>query len=204
MGFDKLIQPLGDSFVLQHSVTTFCDLEVVSQVSVVTTEERFQDLLHHPKLNHVEGGAERHFSVIAGIQVLKNVDSIAVHDGARPLISKSQIITVLEQAKKHQAATSAHRISDTLKKSNSGNFAVDSVSRDQLWAMETPQIFSTPTLASAYQKVLSENLLVTDEVSAVEHIGVKTKLVANPQPNLKITYPEDLKLAEILLKHLSQ
>jgi 2-C-methyl-D-erythritol 4-phosphate cytidylyltransferase len=201
MGFDKLMAPLADRCVLAHSLTAFLQLEAVSQLVVVTDQDRFSRLPGHPspKVSRCDGGTERHFSVFEGIQQLVNVDYIAVHDGARPLISSRQIEAVLDAAIIHKAASSAKRISDTVKRSDTSDFATESVSRKNLWAMETPQIFAADLLLRSYQKVIQESLLVTDEVSAVEYLGVKTKLVSNPTPNLKITFPEDIAFAEHLL-----
>lgn len=202
MGFDKLMHPLSGKPVLQHSLDTFLSLDFVHAIICVTPDERFQQLKTSPIVKQVNGGKERHHSVMNGINALPNdTDYIAVHDGARPLITASQIQRVLEQAKQHSAATSARRITETVKRSNEQNFSSASVSRDHLWAMETPQIFLKDKLLEAYKKVIQSNTLVTDEVSALEHIEIPTKFVANPTPNIKITYPEDIQLSETLIRY---
>jgi len=91
MGFDKLTHPLGDSFVLQHSVSKFCNCGNVAQVCIATDQKRFSQLQPHDKIFRVDGGTERQNSVANGIEKLSNCDFIAVHDGARPLISSIQI-----------------------------------------------------------------------------------------------------------------
>mgnify|MGYP006113923167 CR=1 FL=1 len=113
-------------------------------------------------------------------------------------ISQQQISTTLQAAQQHKAATSARRITDTVKRADEEQCIKESVDRENLWAMETPQIFSKDLLLDAYLKVEQAQNVVTDEVSALELIGIRTYLVPNSTPNLKITFPEDLALAELL------
>jgi len=203
MGFDKLLAPLSGKPVLQHSIETFVNSEAFSQVIVVCPKDRFEQLdlefLHKP-VHQVEGGTDRHDSVAAGLAKLDDsVEFIAVHDGARPLVSTEQIRRVLKSAVEHGAATSARPVTETLKRADKNGHASESVCRDNLWLMETPQIFQTQLLLEAYQTVQLQGQRVTDEVSAVELIGHHTYLVSNSQPNPKITYPQDIEYAERLL-----
>ena len=155
-----------------------------------------------PRSCAADGGENRHNSVSNGLALLSETcQFVAVHDGARPLISQRQIAATLEAARTHGAASSARKVTDTVKRATSEQFISETVDREDLWLMETPQIFAKSKLLEAYQKVTDNDTLVTDEVSALQLIGVPTYLVPNPTPNLKITFPEDLALAEILLKH---
>ena len=104
----------------------------------------------------------------------------------------------LAAAQKTGAAACAHPIVDTLKRADAGGCTLpEKVSRDCLWGMETPQIFDVALLRRAYSCVSEQGLVVTDEVSAMESIGVATHLVQGG-PNLKITLPGDLELAELI------
>lgn len=200
MGFNKLEYSLAGSSVLQHSVATFLSISHVDRVVVVSTNTLFKSLEPHSKLVHAQGGSERHLSVAAGLSAIdSNCDQIAIHDGARPLVTQEQILKVWEAAKIYGAAASAHQITDTVKRSDKQHFATESIDREHLWAMETPQIFSTKLIKEAYSEILKSETLVTDEVSAVEYIGTATKLVNNTSPNIKITFPADIQLAESLL-----
>jgi len=194
MGFDKLMAPLHGKPVLAHSVDTFHACDAVEEIIIITTKDRFKTLsIDHPSIKFAEGGENRHDSVANGIAtVSSNASCIAVHDGARPYITQAQILKTLEAAKQHGAATSAHRITDTVKRSSPDNFVKESISRENLWAMETPQIFQAELLRKAYSHISNAQTLVTDEVSALEKIGIQTYLVENPSPNTKITYPKDL------------
>jgi 2-C-methyl-D-erythritol 4-phosphate cytidylyltransferase len=194
MGFDKLMANLDGKPVLAHSLNAFLLSPDVAEVILVSTQERFDKLaINDSRLKLTSGGQNRHDSVSRGIAAVSdNATFIAVHDGARPFISQDQIHRTFEAAKKYSAAASATRITDTVKRSDADNFAINSISRDNLWAMETPQIFSAELLKKAYHNLENSGLLVTDEVSALEQINTHTYLVENLTPNIKITYPQDL------------
>lgn len=207
MGFDKLMAPLAGKPVLTRSIEAFCLCDGITKVIVVTDVVRFDAALAgllNPRsieIVRVDGGTERHDSVAAGLAAVDaSSTTIAVHDGARPLITPASISTCITAAAEFGAATCARRITETMKRSDDNNFVAEPVCRDNLWAMETPQIFSAELIRSAYDHVVANNELVTDEVSALSLIGVKTKLVAHGGQNPKITYPEDIALAESLLK----
>jgi len=203
MGFDKLMAPLAGLPVLQRTLDAFLATPEVCEIVLVTPEERFSQLkvTGSTPVSRVDGGVERHFSVLNGLNALQSeATHIAVHDGARPLIAVEQIQHVFESAQETQASTSARRVTETVKRATDDDFVASAVSRDNLWLMETPQIFSKEKLLQAYAEVESQGALVTDEVSALELIGIPTKLIANPTPNPKITFPEDISLAEQLLR----
>lgn len=207
MGFDKLLADLNGETVLVRSLLAFQACPDVSEIRVVTNPEKNDgileavDRLHISKfVECVEGGAERHLSVSAGLdRVSEACKLVAVHDGARPLITPEAISQCAEVAQQTGAATLAHRIADTLKRGNDSNEVCDSVSRENLWAMETPQIFDVNLLQQAYSSVLETGELVTDEVSAIESIGRSVSLVENKEPNTKITVPGDLVVARAVV-----
>lgn len=203
MGFDKLMAPLAGKTVLDHSVAAFAACPEISEIILVTDPERFRALDLGPfieKVVRVDGGAERQDSVTNGLNALApDCQLVAIHDGARPLITPEAISLALDAASVHGAASLAHPITETLKRTDGDDFVTGSqasVSRDQLWAMETPQCFRLRLLQAAYTQVQEDQLTVTDEVSALQHLGHAIKLIQNPTPNPKITFPADLKLAE--------
>jgi 2-C-methyl-D-erythritol 4-phosphate cytidylyltransferase len=148
----------------------------------------------------IEGGEHRHDSVRAGLEHLsKNTRYVAVHDAARPLVTSEQIENVFTAAQKQGAASLAAPVADTLKRADADLLVKESVERDHLFAMQTPQIFERKLLEQAYRAVFEAKAIVTDEVSAVERAGKTVVLVSNDQPNFKITYPADLELAELVL-----
>jgi|TARA_B100000927_G_scaffold117410_2_gene94953 2-C-methyl-D-erythritol 4-phosphate cytidylyltransferase len=204
MGFDKLEADLAGESVLARSMMAFEATPSVFEFRVVTSPDKFEaitataDRLGLNKfVETLEGGAERHLSVHAGLsRVSREADLVAVHDGARPLVTPEAISNCASVAGETGAAALAHRVADTLKLGNDQGEVAGAVSRDHLWGMQTPQIFELELLHEAYQAVFERGDLVTDEVSALEAIGHPVKLVENPEPNLKITVPSDLVVAE--------
>ena len=105
----------------------------------------------------------------------------------------------IAQAQQHEAASLARPVTETIKRADGNDFSLEGVDRSSLWFTETPQIFKSELLKRAYAHVSKEGLVATDEVSVVEAIGVKTKLVSSPGPNIKITHQADIDLATALL-----
>ncbi|MEY2496450.1 MAG: 2-C-methyl-D-erythritol 4-phosphate cytidylyltransferase [Verrucomicrobiota bacterium] len=211
MGFDKLFALLGDKPVVAHTLEAFERTDSVTEIILVGRAERlaeFQALVRSAALKKVRhviaGGRHRQDSVRAGLDVLHaDTRYVAVHDAARPLVAPEQIERVFALAREHQAAALAEPITDTLKRADENRFVAGGVDRAGLYAMQTPQIFSRDLLVKAYDAVGANNLSITDEVSAVEHLGAKVLLVPNEEFNLKITYPRDLSLAQFALSRRS-
>jgi 2-C-methyl-D-erythritol 4-phosphate cytidylyltransferase len=207
MGFDKLLALLGDKPVLAHTIEVFERTDSVGEIILVARAERvaeFQELVRQgnfKKVRRVVGGGERRQdSVQAGLDRLSaDASYIAVHDAARPLVMPEQIERVFALAREHGAASLAAPVTDTLKRADENQCVIGSVARESLHAMQTPQIFARDILERAYATVAAENLAVTDEVSAVEHIGGTVVLLPNDEWNVKITYPRDLLLAQAVL-----
>jgi 2-C-methyl-D-erythritol 4-phosphate cytidylyltransferase len=204
MGFDKLASPLGGVPVLRRSVEAFLAADSIAAVVLVGPEERWALLagMDFPKpVTRVDGGAERQDSVARGLAALDPAcRCVAVHDGARPLVSPDDIDRCVAAAIEHRAAALARRVAETMKRSDAGGFCEEAVSRENLWCMETPQVFEVSLLREAYAAVTARGLVVTDEVSAVQAIGARVKFVESRHPNLKITTPADLALAEALIR----
>lgn len=205
-GFDKLAALLDGVPVLRRSVDAFVAAEA-STVVVVCPKQRWEetglDTASFPvPVLRVDGGAERQDSVERGLAALpEGTRMVAVHDGARPLVTAAGIRACLLAAEETGAAACAHPVVDTLKRADAAGCSLpEAVSRDNLWGMETPQIFNVALLRQAYQNVTQKGLMVTDEVSAVESIGIPTRLVQVGN-NLKITLPGDLELAELIWKY---
>ena len=187
MGFDKLAAQWRGKTILWHSVHAFSSLEEISQVIVVTPPDRFAWLADlGPKLNQVDGGRERSDSVAAGLTALRDeISHVAIHDGARPLVSPESIRATFAAAEANKAASLARRVTETLKRATPEGITSESVSRDNLWVMETPQVFSKGLIEKAYQSVTSSDSQITDEVSALQLLNQGTTLVENLTPNPK-------------------
>ena len=203
MGFNKLLAPLGGLPVIVRTVKAFNDCVSIDEIIVVASDEVRAVLEKHTfaKLKTVvQGGAERHFSVWEGLRsVPESHDLVAVHDGGRPLITPEQITKCVVAAASKRAVACARPVTETMKRCDDQGRVVNSLERKNAWIMETPQVFDHTLLVNAYEYVLGNGMLVTDEVSAVQSLGEPVHVVANTTPNLKITYPADLALAEKLL-----
>ena len=207
MGFDKLFAVLGGKTVIAHTLDAFERAECVQEIILVGREDRLTELqeivrgAELRKVRHViAGGVQRQDSVRAGLNMLAPEASyVAVHDAARPLITQDQIERLLADCRVHGAAALAEPITDTLKRGDQNSFVCGGVDRAGLYAMQTPQIFSRDLLVDAYEAVAVKRLSITDEVSAVEHLGARVLLVPNEEFNIKITYPRDLLLAQSFL-----
>lgn len=202
IGFDKLAAPLAGMPVLCHSVRAFSQAGA-DLIIVVCPQERWDSLrpweyAGDTPVQRVEGGEMRQDSVLAGLLALPTeAQWVAVHDAARPLITPRGIMSCLAAARQSGAAACAHPVVDTLKRADgAGLTSPEVVSRENLWGMETPQIFRVELLCRAYERVRERGVIVTDEVSALELLGVATRLV-QVGPNMKITLPGDMELAEL-------
>ncbi len=208
MGFDKLTADLNGKPVVAYSLLAFQQSLSVNRIVVVTKEDRIaefealgRDYGIKKLTNVVAGGSERHLSVNNGILAgnPEPTDYLAVHDGARPLVTVAAIEACLEIAKRNGASACAVPVSDTLKRATLDGVVIGSLERDNLWAMQTPQIFLASVLQHAYRQVIRVGETVTDEVSAVQKLGVSVVLLRNEEANFKITVPRDLELARLVL-----
>lgn len=205
-GFDKLAAPLAGQPVLCRSVQAFAQAGAGCIILVCPPERwdalRPREYAADVPMLRVDGGARRQDSVRAGLAALpEGVQWVAVHDAARPLITPAGIQACLAAAQKSGAAACAHQVVDTLKRADAAAHTLpEPVSRENLWGMETPQIFRADLLRQAYAQVERTGAEITDEVSALELLGVPTSLV-QVGANMKITLPGDLELAELLYTH---
>lgn len=209
MGFDKLFALLDGKPVLSHSLRAFSECKEVDEVLVVTREgamDQVEKLVRGEKLAKVRkvitGGDERHISVWNGLQAVeaRGSEFILIHDGARPLTTPKLIRQTLDLAREHGAACCASQIPDTVKRASIEQMVTESVERTGLWAMQTPQAFSSGLILQAYAALMAKHEMVTDEVSAVQKLGKKIALKKNEEWNFKITFPQDLELAEHVLQ----
>ena len=208
MGFDKLFAVIAGEPVIAHPLRAFERATSIGEIVVVARADRHDEIRKISRdggfkkvLAIVPGGERRQDSVRAGLdRINHDAKYVAVHDAARPLITPKQIERAFEQCRVHGAAALAQSVNDTLERADADLLVVGSVDRHQLYAMQTPQIFERKLIEEAYRAVYAENILVTDEVSAVERLGYKVALVLDDDFNLKITYPRDLPVADFIIR----
>jgi 2-C-methyl-D-erythritol 4-phosphate cytidylyltransferase len=205
MGFDKLLASLAGKPVIAHTVEAFARTDAVTEIVVVGRSDRLTAIREAigrcDKLADIlPGGEHRQDSVRAGLgKIAASARFVAIHDAARPLITPELIGETFELARLHGAASLAAAVTDTLKRADEDRCICGGVDRANLSAMQTPQIFERLLLEEAYAAVVRDGIAITDDASAVEHIGRKVFLLPNPAPNLKITYAADLDLAEAIV-----
>lgn len=206
-GIDKVLAPLGELPVLVHTLYAFQDCPAVGEVVVVTREDLLVEvgrLCREFQLDKVTkvvvGGAERIHSVQAG---LREVDPaaglIAIHDGARPLVTGDILERTIARAAQTGAAAPAVPVTDTVKRVDR-DLAVETVDRAALRAVQTPQVFEAGLIRAAVHKALEDGAQLTDDCAAVERLGMKVSITEGSRENIKVTTPLDLVLGEAILE----
>ena len=204
-GIDKVMAPLGGEPMILRTVRAFEDCEAVKEIVIVTREDLMGPIAElcsgFTKIRSiVQGGSSRQESVKLGLLAFsKEVRLAAVHDGARPLVSGELIDKVIRAAHSYGAAAPAIPVKDTIKIFE-GGFIAATPDRSTLRAVQTPQVMDRDLLLGALEKAEQEGTALTDDCSAVEHIGMRVRLVEGEERNLKGTTPLDLKIAELLLE----
>ena len=194
--------------LLHHTLTVFASCKLIDYVVLVMpradVDEMGEDWLNKYEIVRkvVVGGEQRQDSVYNGFSSLEEgTDIVVVHDGVRPFTTPQMIIATVEAAQQHGAAITAIPVSDTVKQAVDG-FVKQTVSRDGLWRVQTPQAFQYRLLQQAFKKAKKDSYYGTDEGSLVEYLGERVKIVPGSELNIKITRKEDLVLGESLLSRI--
>ena len=201
-GVDKAFALLGEKPILARVVDTFQRCNPIDQIIVVLSEqnlERGKQLVAEQGWSKVvdvcAGGRRRQDSVATGLRRLSNCDWVVIHDGARPLVTVDLINRGLEAAKETGGAVAAVPVTDTIKLAGDDRIVRQTPPRQNLWAVQTPQVFCIDIVTEAYSRANGD---VTDDASLVEQLGYRVKLYMGAYDNIKITTPDDLALAEVL------
>ncbi len=201
---DLLGQPL-----LTHTLLHFESIQEISEI-IVLLPEGWEERCRHEIVEKygfkkisklISGGKERQDSVYRGLkEASAESELILIHDGVRPLVTRTMIEASLGVASTFGAAVVAIPLADTIKKVVSGHLIKETLSREGLWLAQTPQTFRREILLKAFEAALSNGFYGTDDAALVERAGFEVRVVPGAITNLKVTTPEDFKLAELLLK----
>ena len=206
-GENKLMMTLGGRSVIDHTVEIFQNCDLIQEIVIVTKPDMIgylRSLCQSRGYNKVsaivEGGETRAHSVMCGMDhVSEKSGLVAIHDGARPLVTREVIEDTICHAATFHAAAPAIPVKDTIKTAKN-HIVTDTPERSTLFAVQTPQVFDYDLLRGALQKALNDQTPITDDCSAVEAIGMSVYLTKGSEENLKITTPVDLLFAEAILK----
>lgn len=200
----KLLLKINGKTVLERSVNAFLNISDVDEVIVVAREKdipAFSDILTDERVSFVVGGDTRQQSVMNAVDVIDDCELIIIHDGARPLIKSIDIENTIRAAKENKAAAVGVFVKDTVKVVDKNGFVVSTPDRSTLFAVQTPQIFDFELYRNAAQNAREKGLDFTDDCQLVESFNKKVKTVVGSYSNIKITTPDDIVLAENLLKN---
>lgn len=211
---------LFDEAIVSISIKKLLNVEAIKGVVVALSEEdswwENLDIAKSPKVHAVIGGASRSESVLKALHYLSHMDDydqsnidlwVCVHDAARPCVHQESIVKLIDYCIQHQkGAILGVPIADTIKhivvnENAEQNLGIEkTVNRDNLWQAHTPQMFLLRELQPALDYCELDGLRVTDEASAIENVHGKADIVLDRRDNIKVTLPEDLKLAEFILR----
>lgn len=204
----KQYLPLRGRALLEWSVAPFLETDWIDGVALVLAknDQEFArlPLARHPKIVTTPGGAARAQSVLAGLELVaaRTVGFpevyVLVHDAARPCVAAADIARLKDEGEGKHGGLLALPVADTLKKSRQGK-VTGTVDRAFVWRAQTPQLFRLDLLLAALRECAERGLDMTDEAGAMERAGYKPRLVRGRESNIKVTYPEDLRLADFWL-----
>ena len=203
-GVDKIMAPLLGRSLIAYSLEVFDASPLVDRIVLVVSEDRVlacNRLVAENGFDKVvevrTGGERRQDSVRRGLEALANSSWVLVHDGARPCVDLGLIETGLLEARETGAATAAVPVKDTIKRAGRNRVVAETLVRDGLWAVQTPQVFRADILIAAHKRVSDD---VTDDASMVELCDGQVRMFMGSYDNIKVTTPEDLRMAESIMK----
>ena len=203
-GVDKVVAPLLGRPLLAYSFERLRETPLVGRIVVVASQHNVDAVHavtnHTPAGNMVDvciGGPRRQDSVRAALDYIGDSPRLLVHDGARPLLSEALIRRAVRAASTHSAAVAAVPVKDTIKRANPAMVVLDTVPRQGLWSVQTPQVFDARLLQTAHRTVDED---VTDDAMMVEMLGHEVTIFMGDYQNLKVTTPDDLSVAEAILR----
>lgn len=212
-GKNKVLLKIKKRPLIFYTLKNFSDSKKVDIIVLVSAEkdkENFKKIVQNHDfkkvINIITGGKERQDSAYNGIkfvdEVVENKKDLILlfHNGANPFITKREIEESIEEAKKYGASVVGHKTKDTIRKVNKSGISQGVIERSNLWNMQTPQTIKFDLAIKAFQKAEKEKFLGTDDVSLVERLGKKVKVIEASDNNFKVTTKKDLELAKIILK----
>ena len=214
-GKNKTLLMLGTKPLIWYAIESFQKAKIINKIVLVVKEGEekiFEKIVKQYDFKKVvaviSGGRERQDSAYNGLQLVrekfgkfKNM-MVLFHNGANPFVGQGEIMEVIANAEKVGAAVVAHKTKDTIRNVAQNRLSLGVIDRSSLWNMQTPQVIKFPLAMKAFFQAKQDNFLGTDDVSLVERLGKKVKIVEASENNFKVTTPLDLELAKIVVKKL--
>lgn len=209
----KQYLPLGGIPIIARTLIALESFAAIDEIFVVVREEEkeyfHREIVRKYNLDKVSriiaGGERRQDSVYKGLECTgEDTTLIAIHDGVRPFVTEDIFMETIAQAALHKAAIVAVPVSDTIKVAKQHGFAGSTLPRDELWAVQTPQVFERGLILKAHHLARKENFTGTDDASLVEKMSCPVKIVEGAHENIKITTPGDLIIAEAILREFGK
>lgn len=203
---NKIFLDLCGNSVIERTISAFIDIPEIFEIILVTKKEFFDSINNIIKrfplnIKIVEGGSSREESTFNGLlNVCDKSNFVICHDGARPLVSKENILNVISELDNYKAVITGVKAKDTMKIVSSNLEVVSTPDRRSLYNIQTPQAFDKKVIIDGYKKFFEEDNFVTDDSSVVEKLNVRVKLVEGDYSNIKITTIEDIYHARLLLE----
>ena len=192
--------------VLAHTLKVFQNAEIIDEIVIVASEKELLsigelvDKYNITKVKSItKGGATRQASVKCGLEKISG-SRVLIHDGARPFVTIKQIEEVAQKLLYCSAAAVGVKVKDTIKRVNKDNVIVETLDREELVQIQTPQGFVSNVIIDAHNRAEKEGILVTDDCALAEYMGIDVYVVEGSSRNIKITVPEDLEIGEAFLK----
>ncbi len=179
---------------------------VVGESEVISVREMIKKYPHLDKIiNIIPGGKDRQSSVFEGLkQLTQGLVWVMVHDGVRPFVSQAHFNALFNEMLRSEAAVLAVQVKETIKVVDCDKQIESTPDRSKLWAIQTPQAFRFDTLIQAHKLAAEQAFLGTDDAMLVERLGIPVKVVEGGYTNIKITTPDDLLIAESILKSITR
>ncbi|QIH76951.1 2-C-methyl-D-erythritol 4-phosphate cytidylyltransferase [Macrococcoides canis] len=202
-GKNKILLMINDQSILEHTVQVFQNDDNCRAIHLAAQKDEIElmksMLQAYDKIGIItEGGSERQYSIENVLKALEPCDYVFVHDAARPFVTQGTLNKLYDAVQQHQSAIAAVKVKDTIKRIENDQ-VTETLKRDELWQIQTPQAFTYNLLLDAHKAANAENFLGTDDASLVERIA-KVHIVESDYDNIKITTPEDMYFAEAILK----
>ncbi len=209
----KVYMPLNGKPMISYSIEAF-ERSAADEIIIVTGSDHIEyckneivDKYGYSKVTDViPGGEERYDSVYEGLKRAAGSSYVLIHDGARPCVTEDVINRTIEGAREYGACVAAVPVKDTIKTADHEGYTVETLKRDTLWTIQTPQAFEYQLIFDAYSKMIEEGKEtedITDDAMVIEKMtSHKVRLIEGDYQNIKVTTPEDMDIAGLFLQKI--